>query len=178
MSTFEERYPNIRAIGILSGSFFTLFMAFFSSANSASKVLRDCGFANLGFYSLSMLYLNFGLSSLWTPIVVKRLHPKKAMVIASLFYSLWILSLALTSAALKNETIRSMLSYNVVAVIVLSVSFISGAGCSLLWLAQGKYLADCAEANLSRKGTYSSIFWTCVFISQVLSSLLNAFVLG
>jgi hypothetical protein len=112
-----------------------LFMAFFSSANSASKVLRDCGFANLGFYSLSMLYLNFGLSSLWTPMVVKKLQPKMSMVIASLFYSLWIISLALTSAALKNETIREMLSYNAIAVMVLGVGFISGAGCSLLWIA-------------------------------------------
>ena len=110
-------------------------MAFFSSANSSAKVLRDCGFENLGFYSLSMLYLNFGLSSLWTPMVVKKICPKRAMVIASLFYSLWIISLALTSAALKNETIIEMLSYNSIVVIVLGVSFVSGAGCSLLWIA-------------------------------------------
>jgi Ion channel regulatory protein UNC-93 len=135
MSTLEERYPNIKAVGILSASFFMLFMAFFSSANSASKVLKDCGFANLGFYSLSMLYLNFGLSSLWTPLVVKRLHPKVSMIIASLFYSLWIISLSLTSAALKNETIRGLLSYNAIATMVLGVGFISGAGCSLLWMA-------------------------------------------
>ncbi len=68
-------------------------------------------------------------------MVVKKLQPKMSMVIASLFYSLWIISLALTSAALKNETIREMLSYNAIAVMVLGVGFISGAGCSLLWIA-------------------------------------------
>lgn len=122
-------------MGILSLSFFVLFMAFFSAANSAAKALRDCGFSNLGFYSLAMLYLNFGLASLWTPKVLKRFHAKKTMVIASLFYALWIISLAMTSAALKSETISAYLSYNAVVIIVLTVAFVSGAGCSLLWIA-------------------------------------------
>ena len=106
------RYPNIYAVSILSLCFFILFMAFFSSANSAAKALRDSGFKKVGFYSLAMLYLNFGLASLWTPHIVKRVNAKKAMIIASLMYSLWIISLAMTTAALKSETISSYLSYN------------------------------------------------------------------
>ena len=141
----NQRYPNIKAVIILSASYFVLFLAFFSSANSSAKALRDSGFNNMGFYSLAMLYMNFGLSSLWTPRVVKAIHPKKTMVIASIFYSLWIVSLALTTAALKTPSIRENLSYNTICFIVLSVSFVSGAGCSLLWIAQGKYLSDCAE---------------------------------
>lgn len=101
-STLDQRYPNIKAVIILSASYFVLFLAFFSSANSSAKALRDSGFNNMGFYSLAMLYMNFGLSSLWTPKVVKAIHPKKTMVIASIFYSLWIVSLALTTAALKT----------------------------------------------------------------------------
>ena len=85
ISKLEERYPNIKAVIILSASFFVLFMAFFSSANASAKALKDSGFNNMGFYSLSMLYLNFGLASLWTPRIVKSLHPKKSMVIASSF---------------------------------------------------------------------------------------------
>lgn len=160
-----ENYPNLKAVSILSGSFFILFMAFFSAANSSSKALRDCGFSNLGFFSLSMLYLNFGLASLWTTRVMKKLDAKMTMVLASTFYALWIISLALTSAALKSESISSALSYNAVVVIVLSISFVSGAGCSLLWIAQGKYLSDCAEARPSRKGFYNSLFWFTMFLS-------------
>lgn len=163
--TLEERYPNIKAVIILSASFFVLFLAFFSSANSSSKALRDSGFNNMGFYSLSVLYLNFGLSSLWTPKVVIAIHPKKTMVIASVLYSLWIISLALTTAALKTPSIRENLSYNAVCCIVLTASLFGGAGCSLLWMAQGKYLTDCAEKNLSKKGFYSSVFWTTMFLS-------------
>ena len=140
-------------------------MAFFSAANSSAKALKDSGFSNLGFYSLSMLYLNFGLASLWTPHVLKRLMAKKTMVIASTFYALWIISLALTTAALKSETISAALSYNAVAVIVLTTSFISGAGWSLLWVAQGKYLSDCAESCPSKKGLYNSLFWSTIFLS-------------
>ena len=142
--TFDQRHPNLKAIIILSCTYFVLFLAFFASANSSAKALRDSGFKNMGFYSLAMLYLNFGLSSLWTSKVVKAIHPKKTMVIASIFFSLWILSLALTTAALKTPSIRENLSYNTICTIVLSVSFVSGAGHSLLWMAQGKYLSDCA----------------------------------
>ncbi|TNV78843.1 hypothetical protein FGO68_gene15401 [Halteria grandinella] len=176
--SLTEQYPNLRAVLILSGSFFVLFMAFFSAANSASKALKDSGFGSLGFFSLSMLYLNFGLASLWTPRIIKRLDAKLGMVVASLFYALWIISLAMTTAALKSEAISAMLSYNAVVVIVLSISFVSGAGCSMLWIAQGKYLSDCAEAKPAKKGFYNSLFWFTMFLAQVSSSLLNAFVLG
>ena len=130
-----EKYPNIKAVAILSGSFFTLFMAFFSAANVSGKALRDCGFHNLGFYSLAFLYLNFGLASMWTPLLIKRLSAKMAMVYASLLYSLWIVSLALTSAALKSESLSGYLSYNAVVLIVLGAATVTGAGCSLLWIA-------------------------------------------
>lgn len=161
----EQGYPNIKAILILSGSFFTLFMAFFSAANSAAKALRDCGFENLGFYNLAMLYLNFGLASTWTPRVLHILNAKRTMVLASLMYAIWIVSLAATSTALKSDTVSEYLSYNAVVVIVLTIAFICGAGCSLLWIAQGKYLSDCAEACLHRKGFYNSLFWTTIFLS-------------
>lgn len=176
--SLNDKYPNLRAVLILSGSFFILFMAFFSAANSAAKALRDCGFGSLGFYSLSMLYLNFGIASLWTPRIIKKLNAKLGMIIASLFYALWSIALGLTSAALKSVTISSMLSYNAVVVIVLTISFVSGAGCSLLWIAQGKYLSDCAEAKPAKKGFYNSLFWFTMFLAQVSSSLLNAYVLG
>jgi len=100
------------------------------------------------------------------------------MVIASLCYALWIVSNALTTAALKSPTISALLSYNAVVVIVLTIAFLSGAGCSLLWVAQGKYLSDCAEPCPSKKGFYNSFFWSTMFLAQVSSSLLNAYVLG
>ena len=133
--SFQEKYPNIKAIMILSGSFFVLFLGFFAAANSSAKALRDSGFNNLGYYSLATLYLTFGLASIYTPRIVRKYHGKKSMVMASLVYSAWIISLALTTAALKSPTISSYLSYNSIVFIVLLVAFLSGPGCSLLWIA-------------------------------------------
>ena len=171
-------YPNIKAVLILSVGFYVLFIAFFASANSASKALREAGYSNLGFYSLAVLYLFFSLSSFFTPLLIQKWEPKWSMVIASLTYALWIITLALTSLVLKNDSLKNWFSYESVYCIVILASVINGAGCSLLWIAQGKYLSDSAMLCLERKGTYNSIFWTTMLSAQFSSSILNAYVLG
>lgn len=57
------------------------------------------------------------------------------MTLGSLTYAVWILSLALTSMALKSETLKSMLSYNQVYIIVIGASFVNGLGTSVTWVA-------------------------------------------
>ena len=64
-------YPNLKSVVILAGSFFTLFLAFNSAANSAAKAMKDSGFNNLGFYTLSVLYMSFGIGSYWAPRMVR-----------------------------------------------------------------------------------------------------------
>ena len=39
-------------------------------------------------------------------------------------------------------------------------------------------MTDCAEPQPSKKGFYNSLFWSTMFVAQVSSSLLNAYVLG
>lgn len=146
---------------MLSFSFFVLFVAFNSAANSAAKALRDSGFNNLGYYSLALLNMTFGLGSIWAPKVVRKYSAKKAMSYATLTYAIWMLSLAMTTVILRGE----YLGKEGITILALAIAFFCGPGPSVLWIGQGKYLSDCTQVCLERKGLYSSIFWTSMYLS-------------
>ena len=127
--------PNIKTVIWLACSYLVWFMAFVASANVASKALRECGFQNLGFYSLSILYLFFGLQSFLSPLIIRKVKPKKVMMTSAVGYAIWMVSLALTSIALKSETLKENLSYTAVYLIVIVSSVIVGTSASLCWVA-------------------------------------------
>ena len=52
----------------------------------------------------------------------------------------------------------------------------NGFGAALLWVAQGKYISECANAE--NKGIFNGIFWAFYMSSNVLGNLIGAFVLG
>ena len=65
---------NIRAIMTLSASFFILFVAFSSSANIYSKLMRELGYGNLGFYGLSLLYATYCIGCFLAPSIVSMIR--------------------------------------------------------------------------------------------------------
>jgi len=125
------KYPNLGPMLWLSFCFYILFLAFNSTANSAAKALRDSGFDNLGFYTLSVLYLSFGIFSTVAPIIVRTLKAKKSLIIASLAYAVWMLSLGLCSVFLR----KGILGKEGIFTLNLTVAFLCGPGCSVLWVA-------------------------------------------
>ena len=131
-----------------------MFIAFNSTANSAAKAMKDSGFENLGFYTLSILYFSFGIFSLVAPRMVKFFKAKKGIVVSSVGYAIWQLSLALCTIFLRNEILgkEGIYTFNLI------VAFLCGPGCSLLWVSQGKYLSDATQQCLHLKGFYSSLF--------------------
>ena len=52
---------------------------------------------------------------------------------------------------------------------------LDGFGDAVQWVAQGKYISDCATEKT--KGFYFSYFWTYYMSSQVFGNLIAAFVL-
>ena len=66
--------------------------------------------------------------------------------------------------------------YTLIYVLILFTSAVNGAGASILWVAQGKYISECA--NEDNKGMFNSIFWIFNLGSMVTGNLMAAYVLG
>jgi len=60
-------------------------------------------------------------------------------------------------------------------VFLLVSSCLCGVGAGLIWVAQGKYVAECATD--SNKGLFNSVFWVFFSISQVVGNLMGVFVI-
>jgi hypothetical protein len=135
-------------------------------------VLRDNGFGKLGFNSLALLYFTFGVCAFFASPVVKILGSKYSMFVGSMCYTFYVGSFIL--AALRSSTHPSM-SKIVVQVAVMLTAALNGFGASILWVAQGNYLAKCATNE--NKGKFNSIFWAFYMASYVLGNILTTFVI-
>eukprot|EP00347_Sterkiella_histriomuscorum_P001898 403370246 len=62
----KKTYPNLCKVTHISIGFLFLFIAFNSADNLAAKVMKDDGFNNIGFYSMSLLYLAFAIGSFFS----------------------------------------------------------------------------------------------------------------
>ena len=64
---------------MLSSFFFILMFANFSTVSIYSKVLREIGHENLGFYSLAILYTTSAFSNLVIPYIVNTTVNKRML---------------------------------------------------------------------------------------------------
>ena len=51
----------------------------------------------------------------------------------------------------------------------------TGFGASILWVAQGRYIANCASGV--NQGLFNSIFWSIYMCSNLIGTLFGAFVI-
>ena len=172
-TTPPSNYPNLRGVMVLSLSFFVMFLAFFSAVSIFSKILKESGFKNLGFYSVATLYLFFSCGCLIAPTLAstERFSHKqhRTLQIAGITVTLWIFTGYLAYLATKDNDNNGETALNdgdnsgmmsVVSVVIILAAALNGFGSSILWTAQGKYLAECLKLCEYRAGMYSSIFWT------------------
>ena len=129
--------PNFRNLMYLSCAFFFLFFAFGSASNIVTQSLNNLGFGNLGYHSLSVLYLFFAIFSLFSSTFVYKFKPKKSLIISALTYGAWILSLSVAGASGKSQPLEEVSSTTVdlIYVFILIMSAINGVGSSVLWVA-------------------------------------------
>ena len=91
---------NFCRLVILSVGFLLLFCVFFTAQSLDAKVLDSLGFGNLGYYSLTVLYLVYAFASLIaTPIVIKC-GERLSLTLGSLCYAAYIGSFMLASASI------------------------------------------------------------------------------
>jgi len=93
----------------------------------APNVLKNDGLNNLGFYSLSMVYLFYGICCLFSSMIIEKLGARNSLVLGSLFYALYIASFILAS--------KPKISTSVVIAVQLITAALNGFGASLVWVA-------------------------------------------
>ena len=82
-------------------AFFIMFVAFFSTINITTEMMRDSGFGSFGYYLLAIIYLFMALSSFVGPAILKRIGTKKCLILGSLGHFTFIFSSILP--AWRNE---------------------------------------------------------------------------
>ena len=129
--------PNFKALLGLSFGFFTTLFSFFSAANVFSKLMKERGYGNLGFYGLAVLYVALSLSSFAAPSVAGSMKTQRVLQIGCFSFTLWVLSGLVATLEGVSEGLAT--------VSVVAGSICNGVGGSIIWVAQGKYLANCVK---------------------------------
>ena len=134
------------------------------------------GYDQLGFFSLALLYCTLGLGCIFSPSIMYRVGVKNALVFGAICDTIWISFSIFPALKQENPDSKSFfLSDGFIYFTTLFASVLDGCGDAVAWVAQGKYISDCATDRT--KGFYFSYFWAYYMSSQVFGNLIAAFVL-
>lgn len=173
----DPKYKNIGKTAHLGIGFFVLQIAFGSASTIQSKIMNDDGFGKLGFYTMSTVYISCGLSCLFATSFIQRLGNKVSLAIASALNALWVFSSILAAIKYENPDYKSFIVTDAfVYPLLIFLSILSGVGNSLLWVAGGNYIAECATEEA--KGIYFGLFCFIYTLNLIFGYLIAAYVLG
>ena len=113
----------------------------------------------MGFYSLAIRYGAAGVVNFLSAPILSKFGEKGCLIAGGAGYVIFLASYALP--LLRNENPDSEWlqdSYGLCVASVILGSAIGGVGCAISWVAQGKYLSECA--NDQNVGLFNSVFWT------------------
>lgn len=102
--------------------------------------------------------------------MIEKLGPRKAVQVGSFCYMLWVVAGLLPVTIPHTDTTKI-----IVWVVMMTAGIINGIGASILWVGQGKYINDCSTAQ--NRGFFFGLFWCIFMVSQILGSLIAAFLL-
>ncbi len=140
--------------------------------------MKDFGYGNLGFYNIAVLFLVYAIGSFFSTAMVNKMGIKFGLTLGAVFKSLWVLAAVVPAygSISSQRNTYWLYSQEFIYPFQLTMSAICGIGNSLVWPAQGKYIADCA--NEQTKGFYYGYFWAYYMSSQIIGNLIGAAVLG
>jgi hypothetical protein len=140
-------------------------------------MLEDNGYGKLGFYSNAMIYLALGIGSLISTGVMNKIGEIRTMALGGYLCVTFMGSFILTSLKADYTGWNSWLFSPVLVYTTLIItSFVNGIGEAIMWVAQGKYISDCATVN--NKGFFFGYFWAYYMSSQIFGNFIAAVVLG
>jgi hypothetical protein len=146
-SVFKKN-RNLDRITILSLGYLFVFIAFNSAANISGQALKNNGFESLGFYSMATLYLFFSFCSFFSSGIVNKLGAKASLFMGGFCYSIWIICFlppAYYPAYKDDPDPPFIFNKSFIYFLSLFSAAVNGFGAGVLWVAQGKYVADCAS---------------------------------
>lgn len=146
-----------------------MFTSFNSLQNIVSKLYEEYSYDNLGQTALMFIYGAFGITTVFSSFIVKKLGYKKAMFFSSIGY---VVFEATTLLVVANADVAKEFVW---FAIILGAT-VCGVSASVLWVAQGAYTSNVADEN--RKSQLFGLFWALMMSSQILGNLLITFVLG
>lgn len=145
-----------KEIRILSLSFLLIFLGFNGIQQYITTFFSDIGLPDLGFRSLILIYLFFTLGDPLSAIFVSKYGAKACMIVSSLAYFVYIISLLSGSA-----------------VIIYLSSSLLGIAASLLWTGQNSYLIRASDRK--HYGASSGFFNSFQSIGSALGVLAFSF---
>ncbi len=145
-----------REIKLLSLSFLLIFFGYNATQQYLTTYFSTLGLEDLGFRLLILIFLSFLLSGPISAIVVSKYAAKKTMMIASLFYFLFIVSLT------SGEVL-----------LIYFASFLVGFAASLLWTGQNSYLVKASDEKTY--GQNSGFFNSALTLGSASGILLLGF---
>jgi len=148
-----------KEIKILSLAFLLIFLGFNGVQQFVTTFFSESKIIDVGFDSLILIYLFFVLSNPLAAVFVSKYGAKKSMILASIFYSVFIFSLISKSVAL-----------------IYFASILLGTAASFLWTGQNSYLIRASDEKT--RGASSGFFNSFQSLGSVLGILILSFLIA
>lgn len=148
-----------------------------------AQIYGDLGYNDLGNYTLGMVYLSFGVVCLFVGNVEQMMRYKWMMFVASFGYNAFLASgFLLAYCAPETDAKTGVVTKNgsgactngSVYFFCIFGAFLCGCGASIIWTAQGGYIAAIGERMKSKKGSFFGLFWAINQSSMIIGAALGA----
>ncbi len=167
---------NVDKMAVCGFGYLAFFFAYNTLQNLTTQLFEQLGFSTLGFYVLAVVYITMCASSLFCGSIVARFGTKKLLVCSVSLECSIVAAYLLPGFCANLDSSSIACSYLSVAAVFLLASVCMGVGAGIMWIAQGKYLADCARRE-NNADVLQGVFWLLFQLSQVLENLFAALVL-
>ena len=139
-------------------------------------VLQGDGYNDFGYYILAALYLSIAVGSLMSTAINKKLGAYKCLVLGGFGHFSFVF--ASTFPAYKYdhpESTSFFTSAGFMCSLLFLCAIMNGFGAAIIWVAEGGYVASCAIPKT--RGFFYGFFWLVYMSSQVVGSLVGAYLL-
>jgi len=172
----EIRKTNLGNVAYVALCFTMLFTAYNSAQNLMAQVYKQLGYDSLGRTCIFTIYTFLGLTNAVTTYFKKKISTKTGLVAGGAAYVSLILIGTLTTYCDKYNITGGLCSTASIYFLNIFCSALCGIGAAFLWISQAIYVNSCSDNET--RGSFNGVFWSIMQSSQILASLLAAFLLG